>query len=306
MLTQQEKQVSIILLNYQRTGKSEIQTLGNVEVYQHRFKDVKLLKKLVDLGSYTPDELKLFADACSLANPGILQLFSQRKLNPNAHELFLEDVACTLAEEIEMRKKTSTPFRDIEVLAIATSVLNALSAFQENCLPHRQITPFSILKTAQGEYKIMHPLALGSRLPTYNKILNEGLVRLYRYIPPEAKYHVAKGTETPASDPFKEDVYSLGITLIEACALDTSDSDYKVKLKEVKNIYSFPLVNLLEKMIDNNHLIRPPPSAVLEWIRVHNLQEKITGWLTIRSSDFPESPVNISSLERTIIYFSSC
>ena len=271
MIADSEKEVSSLLLNYHHIDKYNIPSLGPVEVYRHRFENDQLMKKTVNLQNLSSEEVRAAEVAMSLAGPGLIDIVARREIASSQHELFLEDIVETLADEIQIRQGDGNRFSEIEILSMLSNALCALTKMQQSNLPHGQISPDTIFKTPRFEYKLLHPLAIGEEP---SKTLKESSFLLYRA--PELEYLLSEGKAVGSEellkfDPFKMDVFSFGATIIDACSLDLSDLDLELKLDAIKNYYSFPLTDLLEKMIERNHLIRGDPLSMLKCLKQFDL-----------------------------------
>ena len=86
-------------------------------------------------------------------------------------------------------------------------------------------------------------------------------------------------TQMTAYDPFKADIFAIGMIMLECCSLQKAEEfyDYEkfvVKMKdlqftiyELRKRYSYELMNLIEKMLEDDDDHRPKASDIYERIR---------------------------------------
>ena len=145
------------------------------------------------------------------------------------------------------------------------NIVSAGAYFETNEVSINDIRPFNILITQAIDYKIVDQSIFGKRaLPNYFGLI-QGLDAKNSYITPEI-FKSLKSAKQPAFNHYKADVFSLGISLIEASNLETLEKAYdwdkllfsenivKEGLAKVRNRYSDNLADILAKMtlIDDN------------------------------------------------------
>ena len=159
-------------------------------------------------------------------------------------------------------------YLETEVWYILDNIVSAGAYFETNEVSIKDIRPFNILITQAIDYKVVDQSIFGKRaLPNYFGLI-QGLDAKNPYIAPEI-FKSLRSAKQPAFNLYKADVFSLGISLIEASNLETLEKAYdwdkllfnenivKEGLAKVRNRYSDNLADILAKMtlVDDN--VRP-------------------------------------------------
>lgn len=206
----------------------------------------------------------------------MLKILGYQKTSSSEFEIFFEDFTASLQDDIEHRKRELKDYTDSELVSMLESLSGALAHLERCMIPHRQITLQSILITVDGKYKLLHPLLIGSRVPTYNKILELWADSFMKYLPPEAFGSLTRRQKRPSNDPFKEDTYSLGVCVLEASRINskfiglTSRSDWH----KSDDIQGAQLAKLLYGMLDENPIRRMDPQTLFTTLK--NKEEKLS------------------------------
>ena len=138
----------------------------------------------------------------------------------------------SLKREIFERKKNSNvaKFGNEEMTHLFYNILIAGKKLQENGKSHGDISPYCIYHTNEGKFKLApHPIEHLSSL----KIQQEKSVKSEPlYVSPQMLYAIKKRKPKADFDPYKADVFSFGLVLLEAGLL-----------KSIGNIYSGSTIN---------------------------------------------------------------
>ena len=139
------------------------------------------------------------------------------------------------------------------------NIVSAGAYFQTNQFSIGDIRPFNILITQAIDYKVVDQNIFGKRsLPNYFGLI-QGLDAKNHYLAPEI-FKSLKSTKKATFNQYKADVFSLGISLIEASNLESLEKAYeweklildenviKQGLENVSNRYGHNLADILAKM----------------------------------------------------------
>ena len=146
--------------------------------------------------------------ASSLNDPHIAQVYDVLEEGGEVY-LLMEYV-----EGVTLRQRITSPLSTVEFLDIALQCSEALAAAHRRGVVHCDIKPENIMLTASGLLKVLD-FGIAKRLPsqdagtTTSGAQPEGLFGTPKYMAPE----ILAGA---APDP-RSDIYSLGVTLSEAC-----------------------------------------------------------------------------------------
>jgi serine/threonine-protein kinase len=147
--------------------------------------------------------------ASSLNDPHIAQVYDVLEEGGEAF-LLMEYV-----EGTTLRQRIASPVSTVEFLDIAIQCAGALLTAHRKGVVHCDIKPENIMLTPAGQVKVLD-FGIAKRLPfqdagtTTSSVEPEGLVGTPNYMAPE----VLAGNVPDA----RSDIYSLGVTLYEACA----------------------------------------------------------------------------------------
>lgn len=261
------QQVPALLLNYRQTTSLSAPFLGDYDLYQHKFNETFIIRKVVNTSEYTPEELGVLDKLLVLPHPNLLKVLGYEKLDNDSFQIFFEGIEGSLQDDISSRSKLSKNYTDRELLEMLkkfTEVLVYLEKFQ---IPHKQITLDSIFITSKGEPKLVHPLMVGSRVPTYHKLLQKMQNVDMKYLPSEAVSCLMERKIFPDTDPYKEDIYSLGMCFLEAARVNAkveqSSLSKSAKLDDTKGVKIMPII---AKMLDENPQRRVDASLLTQML----------------------------------------
>lgn len=148
------------------------------------------------------------------------------------------------------------------------SLVSVLSFFQKNKIDHGDIRPANILLTKNGVLKIADINLINDDNNIYYKLFSHTYVENH-YVSPQLMESLKKNLLVPQYDICKNDVYSFGMTILEAATLDYSSFCYdydtfnvdiskiKSRLESLKLRYSDFFVNFLSDILQEKEKNRP-------------------------------------------------
>lgn len=183
--------------------------------------------------------------------------------------LFFESFEEDLEQEIYSRKENKEYFSEVELWYIFDSIVSIGAFLQENKIYHGDIRPFNIFITASKDYKICDTGLFRTTAPAW---LADGLESKSHY--PSPQYF--KGLDFEANnveyDRAKNDVFSLGMTMLETALLEKPEGVYDwdtytvnaarveeliTQLSQVKEKYSETLIQTIRFTLNFNEAERP-------------------------------------------------
>ena len=214
---------------------SEIYTSGSTHIYRgstksdHSCVAIKLLKSLRD-GMYE----KAYAECTNQINfayhSRVIQVINSFGIKSQGQELWsfvivLEWLEKDLHKEVRFRKAHDNPWNEEELLLIARDLIDTLAELQENGLAHRDLKPQNIFYSREGSAKVGDfGSAKTEDLLEYNSYLQQTVVGTPFYMSPELKLALTADLAKAQYNPYKSDVYSLGMTLLFCYQLEPPHS----------------------------------------------------------------------------------
>ena len=130
--------------------------------------------------------------------------------------LILEWIEKDLAKEVAYRKDNSYPFTETELMDITFDLIDTLAELQENGLAHRDVKPQNIFYTSQQHVKIgdFGSSKIQDLIDFYGSFKEETVAGTPYYMSPELKLALLEDFAHTQYNPYKSDVYSLGLTLL--------------------------------------------------------------------------------------------
>ena len=136
------------------------------------------------------------------------------------HWLVMEWVdGVSLKEELERREAQVRPWREEEVKGCVGEMLNAFAYLQSQSICHSDIQPSNLIFTSSGQLKIIDfGLSLVLHPPTPHQLTYPVSGTVNFLSPLQIQAYRAHET-TVKHDPYKSDVYSLGLVFLSMCSV---------------------------------------------------------------------------------------
>lgn len=156
----------------------------------------------------------------------------------------------TLSDDIKLRESKEVPYTKSEIIKILVQIASALVYLQKNAkLAHRDIKPDNILIDSNGNCYLSD---FGECFwPSRFKPKATTLVGSPYYLAPELKeVYIMDGLVTKEYDPWKSDLWSFGLTLIDLCTTSyASKQGLSGKYKKIEGLYGDLIVKFLMKLL---------------------------------------------------------
>ena len=167
-----------------------------------------------------------------------------------------------LAEDIEDRKHHHFTWTEEVLVSMSKNIISTLAELQRRGIAHRDLNLHSL-----RYHRFTESLKL-SAFSQACKVTNQYGPVATQFMSPEQAYIVQYPEYGPNYDPFKADVYSLGMCLLRCCCLDVLESreeeaNYLVKLYAIS---SRDLKGLLYYMLQSRSTDRPDFLALQQYI----------------------------------------
>ena len=145
--------------------------------------------------------------------------------------------------------------------SIIASCILGMSHLQKHNIRHMCLSSESILVDSNGVIKIADPFC-AEELPNYDKLLNRRNSE-HIYLSPELCESLERAEVTPSPDinPYKSDVFTFGMIILEAALLKYQDDCYREEntkvnwetvrfnLEQIGQIYNVEMKEMIKKLV---------------------------------------------------------
>lgn len=159
-----------------------------------------------------------------------------------------------LAEELEIRNEKNKFYTKEQFIEIAKTLLSVLCYLQKQGVAHRDVKPENIMTKETGEICLID-FSEAIWLNNETKFESTTLVGSPYYMSPELKECYINGSFSPieAYDPWKSDVFSLGMTLLDIGSLCVGErKKLREKVQIIEEKYGEKLKGIIEKMLEKD------------------------------------------------------
>lgn len=133
-----------------------------------------------------------------------------------------------LKREISERAKNKRNFAEQELLNIIKGVVSVLRFLKEKGLSHHDVRPYTILISNEGVLKLSENLVYPKQLSGYQQLCMELIQDVY--LAPKLLASLKERELSPNGvDVDKSDVFSLGMTVLEAATLQSVAGVYNMQ-----------------------------------------------------------------------------
>ena len=234
-----------------------------IKVTHHKTKADFALKRM-----QRDDYLKHISDVneliltkrCSL-HPNIIQIYGfaveTRKINgveTYSTNFLMKLWDRNLAEELGIRSEKGEFYTKEQFVEIAKTLISVLCYLQKQSVAHRDVKPENIMTKQTGEICLID-FSEAIWLNNETKFECTTLVGSPYYMSPELKESYINGAFSPIEpyNPWKSDVFSLGMTLLDIGSLSVGDrKKLPEKLHIVEEKYGRKLKDIIEQMLEKN------------------------------------------------------
>jgi len=179
--------------------------------------------------------------------------FEGFKKNDEVNYLALfESYESTLQQEIQERCAKNSKFTENEILGVLQSATAALAYFQKKDIFYGQLRPENLVKKGD-EYKLLDMVIFNETKTTYEQIIDGDNEVSHRFLSPELNEALSNGVASPEYEKYKQDIYSLGIIILDAMTLNADASvSISEQFEKASARYSQPLLDLVRQILDND------------------------------------------------------
>jgi len=263
--------------NYQFLRRIRDPRYGDISILEDKLtKEQVALKEVLskDVKDFEK-ELRLLNTRFRISHPNIVRILgytskSEDNLCASFHKIFMivEYLDSDLEKEILNKKNNSLFYNEEQLCYLTESMVKSLAVLQRHSLVHGDIKPSTIFISRMGVYKIAEHNIIGNVMPGYHQRLL-GFQDVRTYLSPALMENLSRAEMKPSHNPWKSDVFSLGMTLLHAATLASCDSLYNwenhtidragidQRLKIIKGQYSDKLYQLISSMLVFDEYERP-------------------------------------------------
>jgi serine/threonine protein kinase len=263
-----------------RNNYSYVKNLTDVryregKIMQDRQKGMPVFQK--DVYYYSVDDFRKFKDSLrtTFEHPNLVKFYGYESAPQEFYcaylctvSYFVEIYENDLAMEIQARNEKKKYFTEGELLDILESVASA-GAFLETrqCLVGN-IRPSQLWITPSNEYKIVDKGIFGTQMTDLQVTCYDKEAK-HHYWAPEV-YKIFRSDSKVKNSSYKADVFTFGMTLLEAGNLESGLTCYKwedefkfdeerlqILIAKFSERYSKKTVELIQRMLSTNPEVRP-------------------------------------------------
>ena len=263
--------------NYTFLRKNKEPRYGDITILQDKeTKDLYALKERTSRSTIEFNkDMGSLKTRSKITHPNIIKLIgytykAEENLCASFYKflLIVEYIEHDLEIEIIQKKTDEKPYVEDQLWYIAESLVSALNILQQKNIEHGDIKPGNVLISNNGIYKIAEHNLIGTNTPSYHQRLS-GFNDVKCYLSPLLMKSLQKQEIKPKHDPYKSDVFSLGMVLLNAATLQSCDRLYEwdnftidqrevdQRINALDNKYSESFQNLLNDMLNFNEDSRP-------------------------------------------------
>ncbi|CAD8155399.1 unnamed protein product [Paramecium octaurelia] len=183
--------------------------------------------------------------------------------------ILLEYIPSSLKDHIQKRLVNKQQFKERDLIQILKGCIEALFVLQFYNITHQGIRPETISYSEQQQLvKLTDPTVSGV-LSSYQLVVQEDLKQINQcYLSPQLMQSLNDEVQ-PQHNPYKSDVYSLGMTMLYLSTLDNCNDCYDIpklrvvvqqvqrRLQQMETQFSSQYVSFLKRMLLLNEDQRP-------------------------------------------------
>eukprot|EP01017_Pseudomicrothorax_dubius_P005277 TRINITY_DN11294_c0_g2_i1.p1 TRINITY_DN11294_c0_g2~~TRINITY_DN11294_c0_g2_i1.p1 ORF type:complete len:350 (+),score=60.90 TRINITY_DN11294_c0_g2_i1:49-1050(+) len=181
--------------------------------------------------------------------------------------LYFQAFQYDLQIEIEDRRRLRDPFKEKDLWTILSVVSEVCDYLRQSDIAHGNLCPRNIfVETRKREFILIDPIVLDDAKTVHQNALFGTKIT---FISPAQMKSVQNREFEPKHDKFKSDVFSMGMTLLEAATLKSAADCYNMSiplisrqaidkmLTECRSRYSQTLVDTIATMLEMDESRRP-------------------------------------------------
>lgn len=263
--------------NYQFLRKIKDPRYGEISILQDKFtKELVALREILckSAKDFERDMISL-RSRYKISHPNIIKVLgytskSEDNFCASIHKILMivEYLDNDLEKEITLKKNQTNYYKEEQLWYLIENVVKALSALQKSDISHEDLKPSAIFISKMGVYKIAQNNIAGNTMPAYHQRMT-GLTDGRTYLSPALLENLQTSELRPQHNPWKSDVFSLGMTILHAATLTNCEKLYNwnnhtLDLEELgervaalRPRYSERFQDLLQTMLDLRENSRP-------------------------------------------------
>jgi len=263
--------------NYQFLRRIKDPRYGEISILQDKFtKELVALREIVSKSTKDFDkDMGALRARYKISHPNIVKVLgytskSEDYLCASVHKILMiiEYLDNDLEKEISLKKNQNNYYKEEQLWYLAENVVKALALLQKNSISHEDLKPSSIFISKMGVYKVTQHNFAGNNIPAYHQRLS-GIADARTYLSPELLENLQRYELRPKHNPWKSDVFSLGMTLLHAATLNSCDRMYDwnsqtldfeelgERLASLRPRYSENFQDFLQTMLEVGDDMRP-------------------------------------------------
>ena len=226
-------------------------TKNQLNYFQAKVEIVKYLTKKID---YNNGFIKIYGDKC----------IQQKNPNEIHYYIIMELGERDWFKELKIREAYFMNYSENELFDIITQLVKTLSLMQKNNVTHRDIKLQNVI-LCKGIYKLCD--FDESEILNQNTEICQTIKGSKLYMSPKLYYALKRNEENVMHNPYKSDVFSLGMCFLFAASFNRQLLCYIREIKDMNLIsqivnkalnkrYSHKIINLIVKMLQLDEKLR--------------------------------------------------
>ena len=226
-------------------------TKNQLNYFQAKVEIVKYLTKKID---YNNGFIKIYGDKC----------IQQKNPNEIHYYIIMELGERDWFKELKIREAYFMNYSENELFDIITQLVKTLSLMQKNNVTHRDIKLQNVI-LCKGIYKLCD--FDESEILNQNTEICQTIKGSKLYMSPKLYYALKRNEEKVIHNPYKSDVFSLGMCFLFAASFNRKLLCYIREIKDMNlisqivnkalnNRYSHKIINLIVKMLQLDEKLR--------------------------------------------------
>ncbi|CAD8142671.1 unnamed protein product [Paramecium octaurelia] len=285
----------ICLKKYFTKSDKELSNLVTHLRQRNTFEQDNLLKILA---IHQQDQIKICSDQTSMAI--IIQYYQEN-----------------LSSEINIRKLNNKPYTEGHIWILLQQIIDPCTYLSERNVVHGDIKPSTLYLDENGCIKIAECCMLKDEINGYSKMI---LSQDKAYLSPILLKQYKELIVTPTHDPYKSDIYALGLTALSVILMEEVYDcfDYiqgivltdklEQKFNRIKQLgYSQILIEFIKQLLLFDEQERPSWQMLKDFIdkyrdKIYNMIPFYQSHLNNQKSPRQSNQFNISPLGQNMIY----
>ncbi|CAD8093658.1 unnamed protein product [Paramecium sonneborni] len=237
---------------------------GDAEVLIHKIYNVQLI--LITKIFHRKEEVKKLQEETAmrlnLISERILRLIcfntkEVKELCGNFYRIqwIYEFHSCTLQDNIQHRKKKGMPYTESEIINLLETILQGFQILKSVSIRHGYLQPKHIIQKTKSQNYCISDIKFITKMTEYQEVLQKIDSLQQCFLSPELLKELQKGTQQENSNYEKNEIFSIGLILLNCMLLDYPDI-YDLSNFTLKQSKLCQYLNAAEQKYESAQILR--------------------------------------------------